>query len=79
MATGNDAQRSLIRAAIESGKADNFDEINRAIVETGALQYTIDQAHSEAALAKRSIAELSDSDHKQALLFLADYAVERSH
>jgi octaprenyl-diphosphate synthase len=79
MATGNDAQRSLIRAAIESGKADNFDEINRAIVDTGALQYTIDQAHREAALAKQSIAELSDGDHKQALLFLAEYAVERNH
>ena len=79
MATGNDAQRNLIRAAIESGKADNFDEINHAILDTGALQYTIDQAHSEAALAKQSIAGLSDGDYKQALLFLADYAVERRY
>ena len=79
MATGNDAQRNLIRAAIESGKAENFEEINRAIVETGALQYTIDQAHSEAALAKQSIAGIHDGDHKQALLFLADYAVERRY
>ncbi len=79
MATGNDAQRNLIRAAIESGKAENFDEINRAIVETGALQYTIDQAHSEATLAKQSIAGIHDGDHKQALLFLADYAVERRY
>ena len=55
------------------------DEINRVIVDTGALQYTIDQAHREAALAKQSIAELSDGDHKQALLFLAEYAVERNH
>ena len=79
MATGSDAQRSLIRTAIESGKAENFDEINRAIVETGALQYTIDKAHSEAALAKQSIAGINDGDHKQALLFLADYAVERRY
>ena len=53
--------------------------INRAIADTGALQYTIDQAHSQAAEAKQSIADLDDSEFKQALLFLADYAVERNH
>lgn len=79
MEIGNDAQRSLIREAIESGKAERFDEINQAITDTGALQYTIDQARSQAAEARKSIAGLSDGEHKQALLFLADYAVERSH
>ncbi len=79
METGNDSQRNLIRDAIESGKAERFDEINRAIIDTGALQYTVDLAHAQAGLAKQSIAKLSDSEHKQALLFLADYAVERSY
>ena len=79
MQTGNDSQRSLIRNAIESGKAENFDEINQAINDTGALQYTIDQAQAQAEQAKHSIATLSDGEHKQALLFLADYSVERNH
>ena len=79
METGNDSQRSLIRDAIESGKTERFDEINRAIVDTGALQYTIDMAQAQAELAKQSIAKLIDSEHKQALLFLADYAVERNY
>ena len=79
MQTGNDSQRSLIRNAIESGKAENFDEINQAINDTGALQYTIDQAQAQAEQAKQSIATLSDGEHKQALLFLADYSVERNH
>lgn len=79
METGSDAQRELIREAIESGQAERFDEINQAIVSTGALQYTIEQAQSQAARAKQAIAGLSDSAHKQALLFLADYAVERSY
>ena len=79
MEMGNTEQKALIREAIETGKAERFDEINRAIVETGALQYTIDQAESEADTAKQAIDSLEDSDYKQALIFLADYAVERNY
>jgi octaprenyl-diphosphate synthase len=79
MEVGDDAQRSLIRDAVESGKIDRFDEINRAINDTGALQYTLDQARSEAAAAKAAIAVLDDSVYRQAMIFLADYSVERSY
>ena len=79
MEMGNAEQKALIREAIETGKAERFDEINRAIVETGALQYTIDQAESETETAKQAIDSLEDSDYKQALIFLADYAVERNY
>ncbi|MCP4388684.1 MAG: octaprenyl diphosphate synthase, partial [Gammaproteobacteria bacterium] len=41
--------------------------------------YTTDLAQSQAAEAKKAIAGLSDGEHKQALLFLADYSVERSY
>jgi octaprenyl-diphosphate synthase len=78
MQVGNTEQKALIREAIETGKAERFNEINRAIADTGALQYTIDQAQSESDAAKREIASLEDSDYKQALIYLADYAVERS-
>jgi len=79
MEIGNAEQKALIREAIENGNTERFDEINRAIVDTGALQYTIDQAQSESDAAKREIASLEDSDYKQALIFLADYAVERNY
>ena len=79
METGNAQQRQLIRDSIESGKADAFEEINRAIVATGALQYTLEQAQQQAQLAKQCIADLAEGDYQQALVFLADYAVERTY
>ena len=78
MEVGNAGQKALIREAIETGKAERFDEINHIIIDTGALQYTIDQAQSESNAAKQELASLEDSDYKQALIYLADYAVERS-
>ena len=76
---GNARQKALIREAIETGHAEQFDAINQAIKDTGALQYTIDRANFEAAQAKQSIDCLDASEYKQALIFLADYAVERRY
>ena len=76
---GNTEQKALIREAIETGQAEHFDAINQAINDSGALQYTIDRAHFEAAQAKQSIDCLEESEYKQALIFLADYAVERRY
>ncbi len=76
---GDAAQRKLIRDAIERGSADQFDAIHRAIVDTGALDYTLAQAQAEAEAAKRALADFKRSDYFQALTFLADYAVERNH
>jgi octaprenyl-diphosphate synthase len=79
MEVGNSRQKKLIRDAIENGSADCFDDIHQAIQESGALQYTIDRAQSEAEQAKQQIACLEQSPYKQALIFLADYAVERRY
>ena len=76
---GSPEQQSLIREAIETGKAERFDEIKRIIVDTGALQYTLERAQSESNAARQQLARLEDSEYKQALLFLADYAVERHY
>ena len=76
---GNPEQKLLIREAIETGKAERFDEIKRAIIDTDALQYTLDLAQSESNAAKQKLAGLADSEYKQALIFLADYAVERHY
>jgi geranylgeranyl pyrophosphate synthase len=37
------------------------------------------QARNESELAKSAIGPLPSNEYKQALIFLADYAVERSH
>ena len=76
---GNTEQKTLIREAIETGQVEQFDAINQAINDSGALQYTIDRAHFEAAQAKQNLDCLEDGEYKQALIFLADYAVERRY
>jgi octaprenyl-diphosphate synthase len=78
MEAGSDSQRNFIRDAIESGRAESFQEINQIINDTGALQYTLDQANAESRAAKLKIGCLEDSQYRQALVFLADYAVERN-
>ena len=77
--TGDAAQRRLIREAIEAGDPESFDEISRVITATGALQYTVEQAQSHAELARRSLDAFDASEFRQALMFLADYAVERKY
>ena len=79
MENGGAEQRTMIREAIEQGSADNFDAIHQAIVETGALQYTLDQAQAQASQAKQAIHAMADNEYRQALMFLADYAVERRY
>lgn len=75
---GNAAQQAMIREAIENGSNRDFEAISKAIEETGALKYTLDQAQAQANIAKQAIADLDDSVYRQALTYLADYAVERS-
>jgi len=75
--TGNDAQQALIREAIKDGSNRNFEAVSKAIEETGALKHTLDQAQTQAVLAKQAIANLNDNIYRQALNYLADYAVER--
>ncbi len=79
MQHGNDEQKALIRNAIKEGGLEHIDAITDAINETGALDYTREQAATESALAKTAIKSLAENKFKQALTFLADYAVERSY
>jgi octaprenyl-diphosphate synthase len=62
-----------------AGGLEHIDAITKVISETGALDYTHQQARSEATLAKSALKSLEDSKFKQALTFLADYAIERNH
>ncbi len=77
MQQGNTAQAELIRQSIKQGGLEHIEEITKIIKETGALDYTLDQAQAEADKAKAAITFLPPGDYRQALMFLADYAVER--
>ena len=77
MQQGSDEQAALIRDAIENGGLEHIEAINEIIKETGALEYTFARALSEAGKAKAAIELLPSSNYRQALMFLADYAVER--
>lgn len=77
--TGNDAQKALIRQAIQQGDISQLGAIQIAIADTGAVEYTKQQAKSEIDLAITQLQAIADSDHKQALIDLAYFAVERDH
>lgn len=79
MQHGSNEQQALIRNAIENGGLEHIEAITQIIQDTGALEYTHQQAMNEAVLAKQAIASLPDSEFKLALIFLADYSVDRTH
>ena len=69
---------ALIRKAIEEGGLDHIEEIMDIIKKTGAIDYTIAAAKNETALAISSLEFLPDSDHKSALIGLANYSLSRT-
>ena len=78
MARGNQAERGLIRHAIEHGEVARLADIVAIVRSTGALQATREAARAEAELAQRSLAALPPSSSREALLELCVRSVERS-
>jgi len=79
MQHGTAEQASVIRKAIEQGQRDKIDDIITIIEQTGAIAYTEKAAKDEVAQAKQSLNCLAESDYKQALLSLADFAINRQY
>jgi octaprenyl-diphosphate synthase len=77
MRQGSEAQRTLIREAIQHGGRDRLDAIRAAIESTGALEYTLALAQTEASLAEGALGAVPDSDFKDALASLSGFAVRR--
>lgn len=76
---GNEQQAAMIRDAIEHGNGmDNLDAILAAMDETGALEYTKQQALTASQQAIDALDAIPDSEYKQALIGLAHIAVERA-
>jgi octaprenyl-diphosphate synthase len=78
MRAGTEAQRALVRRAIETGGEDGFEPVVEAIRETGALEYARSAAEREAGFARDAIAALPGSQYKESLLDLPAFAVQRS-
>ena len=75
----SDGERlALLRSAVENGDRSKMADVVKAIQETGALEVAAKRAHEEADAARRALAAIPDSEYRQAMARLADYAVERT-
>ena len=79
MQHGTPEQRQLVRTCIETGDEQHFDAVLAAVTESGALQYTREQATLAASAARATIVGLPSSDFKNSLLNLCAFAVDRNH
>ena len=77
MQHGSAEQAAVVRGAIEQGDLGRFGEVLQIIQQTGALDYTRQQAQREAEAACAALSALSESNYKQSLLQLADFAATR--
>ncbi len=79
MQHGSAQQRELVRDCIANGDEAHFDEVLSAITNSGALEYTQQQAIAARDRAKAALSEFPAGPGKEALQTLADFAVDRNH
>jgi len=77
MRVGTESERTLIRQAIVDGGLQQLDSIRAIIESTGALDYTAQRAHEAADKAISVLTDIPDSEYKQALISIAEFAVKR--
>ena len=77
MENGSDAEKALIRNAIEEGGIDKLDDIQAIVESTGAMQYTTERAQEAADMAINALTGIPDSEYKQAMIAIANFAVRR--
>jgi octaprenyl-diphosphate synthase len=73
----SEIERVRIRHAIEDSSLANLGDIQAIIESTGALQYTAARAQEAADLAIDALSGIPDSDWKDALIAIAEFAVNR--
>lgn len=76
---GTAAQSQLVRTAIEEGGREHIDGVLNAMIETGAIAYTAQQAQREAQMAIAALAPINPSAYRDALVDLAEFAVNRTY
>jgi octaprenyl-diphosphate synthase len=77
MRRGTEAQRTLIRNAIETGALEELDHISAIVRETGALEVAHQAAAAEAQRAMSAAQQLPPNEHSEALLQLAASLLQR--
>jgi octaprenyl-diphosphate synthase len=77
MQKGSAEDKELIRNAIVEGGLDQLERITAIIEATGALEYTAMRAQKAADMAIAALAEVPDSAHKQALVAIAKFSIQR--
>jgi octaprenyl-diphosphate synthase len=75
-ASAEDAQ--LLRSAFETKSADKFDQVLDIVTKSGGLEYSFKRAREHCDLAKQAINSLKDTEQKQILIRLADFAIARN-
>ena len=76
---GSPREQIVIRRAIERGGLEEIDTILAAIQTTGALAYTFSRARESTREAIAALTRVPDSVYKDALIQLAEFAVERRY
>ena len=76
---GTPEQAKAVRSAIEVGDSTNFQVVLEAIQSTDALSAVCACASGQAELARKALESLPPSNHKQCLLELASFAIERRY
>jgi octaprenyl-diphosphate synthase len=71
-------QAGMLKRAIQTGGLDALDDVLAAIRGTGALDASREHARAYAQSARAALAALPDSDARDALGVLADYAIDRT-
>ncbi len=76
---GSAEQAQTITQAIKHGNREAFNEVFEIVRDTHAITYTEQRADEEAQKAIAALASLPDSEFKNALVLLAQFAVQRNH
>ncbi len=79
MKNGSETQQSLVRNAIANAAVDELPAIQTALHETGAIDYTAEQARAYANKAIQALSPLPDNPFKTALIDLTTFIIERTH
>ncbi|MDO9242476.1 MAG: octaprenyl diphosphate synthase [Rhodocyclaceae bacterium] len=79
MRHGQPAQSELVKNALEQGGRAAFPEIIKAVQATGALDVAMEVARGETERAKQALTALPDTQYREALIQLSEFAITRRH
>lgn len=72
-------QQALIAQAIRDGDLDKLEAVVSIVKECGALTYTADRARHHVQQAIEQLSVLEDNKYREAMITLAEFAIDRNH